>query len=685
MAYAASTSASQHLIKSEGSMAALSDEDSLMKLVQETHAPDDRKFDVRTLLNVLEDILINCESREIESIMPATQTHKETPDNSREVLESLSYIIDKLSSEISYKVLSGADGHRTTISFLNMLSNYSWDSKLVLIMLAFALNYGEFWLIAEIRFSNPFAKTMATLKQFRPFILEYAATSLKPTFDALNNLIRVMREVTKCVVEVGELSSEIPAYLELSALVQRATYWTTISAMACATQINTLAKLDNADQLAGELSTLADKLQNIHDRLRSQLTICYQQKDDMSYQMLLNLFKSVHIDNMKILKALICSKNDIQPLFDGYTKKRVNIDVLRQKNVLLLISDLHIPDYEIFFLETHYRITGNHLFEVVWIPIMDRTIKWNDLGQKQFESLQSKMPWYTVYHPTQIDKVVIKFIKEVWHFNNKPILVVLDPHGKVVSPNALHMMWIWGSHAFPFTSLREEMLWKEETWRLELLVDGIDPMLVNWVGEEEYIFLHGGDDVEWVKEFTEMVRKVSQAAQKPVEMVYLGKSYKKDKVRKIAKTITDEKLGHSWDPTMIWFFWTRLDSMLFSKIQLRKIDENDTLTHEIKKLISYDKEMGWALLSKGPNIVVNGHSTTVLRALTEYDKWKENVPVKGFDLSFKEHHDKLQNTNGPCCRFEFPSTFGEIPEHLKCPECLRSMEKHMAFRCCHDC
>jgi len=58
---------------------------------------------------------------------------------------------------------------------------------------------------------------------------------------------------------------------------------------------------------------------------------------------------------------------------------------------------------------------------------------------------------------------------------------VLDPQGKVVCPNALHMMWIWGSSAFPFTSLREESLWKDETWRLELLVDGIDPVILNWV------------------------------------------------------------------------------------------------------------------------------------------------------------------------------------------------------------
>lgn len=61
------------------------------------------------------------------------------------------------------------------------------------------------------------------------------------------------------------------------------------------------------------------------------------------------------------------------------------------------------------------------------------------------------------------------------------MVVVLDPQGRVSCPNAIHMMWIWGSAAYPFTSSREEALWKEETWRLELLVDGIDQEILNWV------------------------------------------------------------------------------------------------------------------------------------------------------------------------------------------------------------
>lgn len=95
------------------------------------------------------------------------------------------------------------------------------------------------------------------------------------------------------------------------------------------------------------------------------------------------------------------------------------------------------------------------------------------------------MPWYIIHHPTMLEPAVIKFIKEVWHFAKKQILVVLDPQGKVACPNALHMVWIWGNLAYPFTSIKEEALWKSETWRLELLVDGIDPDMLEWV---HYIF-----------------------------------------------------------------------------------------------------------------------------------------------------------------------------------------------------
>jgi hypothetical protein len=110
----------------------------------------------------------------------------------------------------------------------------------VLALAAFAVNYGEFWLVAQLYSSNPLAKGLAILKQL-PEILEYTDT-LKPKFEALTNLIKAMLDVTKCIVEFKELPSQYitPDTSELvtaNAHIPIAVYWTIRSIVACASQI----------------------------------------------------------------------------------------------------------------------------------------------------------------------------------------------------------------------------------------------------------------------------------------------------------------------------------------------------------------------------------------------------------------------------------------------------------------
>ncbi|KAF7135501.1 hypothetical protein RHSIM_Rhsim08G0047800 [Rhododendron simsii] len=700
----------QQLIKSDRRMIMASDDSVMLKQIQATHNPDGRDIDVKPILNLVEDILSRA-TMTVDSILPGvihgqaqSVEDKAQQTSAIAMLDALSYIIDRISCEIAYKCLGGEEGHQTTVSLLNMLSNYTWDAKLVLTLAAFALHHGEFWLLAQIYSSNQLAKSMAILKQL-PVIIEHSGP-LKPKFDALNNLIRAMLDLTRCIVAFKELPSayvtpDVPAMAAAANTIPTAVYWTMRGVVACTAQISSLTSMGHeygtSTTEAWELSTLAHKINSIYEHLTKQLNICNQlieeKRNNESYEALSHIFEIIHIDNMKVLKALIYPRDDLLPLFDGSSKKRVSLDVLRRKNVLLLISSLYISPDELSILEQIYNESRQHatrldnLYEVVWIPIVDRSMQqWTDPMQKQFESLQSTMLWYTVHHPSLINRAVIRFVRERWHFRNKPILVVLDPQGRVVSPNAIHMMWIWGSNAFPFTSLREENLWREETWKLELLVNGIDQTVLNWIRDEKYIFVYGGDDIEWIRRFTATARSVAQSARIPLEMVYVGKSSKKEQVRKIVTTITNEKLSHTWQDLMIWFFWTRLESMLFSKIQLGRIDDQDPMMQEIKKLLSYDKSGGWAVLSRGAAVVVNGHGTKVMPTLLEYDLWKENIATKGFDRSFKDHHDKLHGTEYPCCRFEFLSTAGtgRIPEGMRCPECLRAMEKYITFCCCHD-
>ena len=167
---------------------------------------------------------------------------------------------------------------------------------------------------------------------------------------------------------------------------------------------------------------------------------------------------------------------------DFYLCKQVQIDVLKKKHVLLLISSLdNLSQEEILVLRKMYKdLKASKECRIVWLPIVDRSIDWQQTLYK-FESLQKRMPWYTIQDPATIQPAVIKYIKEEWKYSKKAILVSVDPQGRILNQNAFHTLWIWGISAFPFTAETEEALWKEKSWTLELLVGGIDATILQWV------------------------------------------------------------------------------------------------------------------------------------------------------------------------------------------------------------
>ncbi|XVE67804.1 hypothetical protein DITRI_Ditri09bG0017900 [Diplodiscus trichospermus] len=131
-----------------------------------------------------------------------TETEEKAQDaNFEAMLENHTHTIDRIACELSCKAFG--DAHATTTAIFNRLSTYTWEDKLVVSLSAFALNYGEFWLLAQIHSTNQLAKPMAILRQL-PSIIKHTAV-LKPRFDALNNLIQTMMDVARCVVEFKEL------------------------------------------------------------------------------------------------------------------------------------------------------------------------------------------------------------------------------------------------------------------------------------------------------------------------------------------------------------------------------------------------------------------------------------------------------------------------------------------------
>ncbi|KEH35012.1 putative sieve element occlusion [Medicago truncatula] len=687
-------------LKKERRMFSTSDDSAMTKQVQATHAPDGREIDVKPLIQIVDEILIQIIARSVEG-HEHVKHEQDTLETSAalaefDMLDALAFIINKISCELSCKCSGGGDAHASTMVLLNYLSSYPWHAKVVLTLAAFAVIFGEFWLVAQSSVSNTLAKSVALLKQL-PDIVENSV-SLRPQFDALNKLVKAALDVTMCIVEFKDLPSEYisedaPPMSVASAHIPIATYWVIRSIVACASQIASLIGMRNeaisSASEAWELSSLAHKVTSIYEHLKNQLALCYQSIDEKkhieAFLYLVHLFETVHVDNMKILRALIYAKDDIPPLIDGTTKLRVSLEVLRRKHVLLLISDLDLSLEEIMILDNLYkdaRSRGETHYEMVWIPVVDKAT-WNEVNKQKFEYLQSTMPWHSVRDPFIIEPSVIKYIKEVWNYTKRAILVALDPQGRLSSQNALHMIWIWGNLAFPFTSEKEESLWKQEIWSLELLVDGIDPALLDWMTEGKIICLYGGEDLEWIETFTKTAMNVARTSNFELEMVYVGKSNAKERMQRMITTFNNKKFSYFFpNVTSIWFFWARLESMLYSKLQHGRTVENDKIMSEVMTVLSFDgSDRGWAIFCRGPSEMARAKGDTALTSLRDFDKWKHRIEQDGWVPALNDYIKEIQQPHH-CNRLILPGSTGGIPQKVVCAECGRQMEKYFMYRCC---
>ncbi|XP_022726824.1 protein SIEVE ELEMENT OCCLUSION B-like [Durio zibethinus] len=703
LSYVSHTGSNPHMVSTSGGKA-------MGRQMEATHEPAGIEINMKPILDIVEVIFRRASPNAAGTVegenMQVDALDETAPRYSIDQLfDVLSVTINRISCEIAYRLSIGEDAHSTTLAVAQVVKSYSWDAKVVLALAAFAMTYGEFLLVVQLYTTNPLARGIVLLKQW-PEVLT-RADLLKPKFDTLANLINVMLLVAKCIVEFKELPSkyispEDPEMSSANSDIPSAVYWTIRSTVICASQIIGLTGMGHefisSTTDAWELSSLVHNINGIYNDLMEKLKHCRQRinerKDIEAYQTLLRLFDAIHADNMKILKALIYAKDGQPPLWDATTKQRVRIELLRQKYVLLLITDLVVPNQELLILEHVYNeprvqpTRAESQYEVIWIPVVDRSTPFDDTKKKQFESLQATMPWYSVGHPSMIEPAVIRYIKEVWGFSKKPLLVVLDLQGRVVNPNAIHMMFIWGSLAFPFTKIREEALWKEETWRIELLADSIDPSIINWLTERKVICLYGGENMDWIRKFTTTARAVAQTANIKLEMLYMGKSNPKEKVRRNMTTIQRENLSHVLpDISLIWFFWVRLESMWHSRVQHGVTVENDQILQEIMTMLSFDaSDQGWAVIARGSDEIARAKAEIILKSLEEYTAWEALAAEKGFIPALNDHIQGL-HTEHHCNRLILPETtvgFGSIHERVVCVECGKPMEKFFLYRCCND-
>lgn len=134
------------------------------------------------------------------------------------------------------------------MGILESLSSYAWDAKAVIALASFSVNYGQFWLVANLFPTDPLAKSVALLKQL-PDIIEQSSV-MKARFDAINNLVKVSLEVTRSIFEFNRLPSKYisqdsePMAIALTH-IPVAVYWIVRSLVACASQVTEILGLSH--------------------------------------------------------------------------------------------------------------------------------------------------------------------------------------------------------------------------------------------------------------------------------------------------------------------------------------------------------------------------------------------------------------------------------------------------------
>lgn len=128
------------------------------------------------------------------------------------------------------------------MDLLKSLASYSWDAKIVIAFAAFAINYGEFWLVEHLHTKNPLAKNIATLKDLPDVVAHAAGGELRKQFDAVIDLLTEILKVTHCIIEFKELpplyiNTQSPEITAATAHIPSAVYWCIRGLLVCASTL----------------------------------------------------------------------------------------------------------------------------------------------------------------------------------------------------------------------------------------------------------------------------------------------------------------------------------------------------------------------------------------------------------------------------------------------------------------
>ncbi|XP_031100209.1 protein SIEVE ELEMENT OCCLUSION B-like isoform X2 [Ipomoea triloba] len=628
--------------------------------------------------------------------------------------------------------------------FVKMLCAYPWEGKLLMMLAAFSINFGE--------------SRLRALKGSKTPLLAMAPSHIQ---QSISLFIKSVLRLTDIIVELAQSSS-----YNSSPVIPLASYWIFTSILTCASYFNCLPSIIGSEWLTDEVSKLSSLTATVKDIFSYCRPMLEMKREEDSYNALWCAFSDENpapSTNLDVLK-LIFNVKDVdkeKPLFDP-DGRTVGLRSLENKKLALLITSHLDIDYSMVFASSSISKMIAHL----WIPIVDDPTLWNTAAvENNYRSLASTIKLHTLKNVQKsIASGFARFVKKkffpTFQIGGTAIIVLLDHQGRMVYYIATHMTikriidflskggvgefmkrdskvpffknmmkemtlpvrhlvsdidekisdfankmdskleeWCRGIRNdvqnsiehIGFKAVMKEDPWKEKTWCTKLLIGGgynFNEQAKEWVNGNEHIFFIGGKDIKWVKTFaSNVLTEIHFNPQLTIKMTYVGSN------NKVASTIRQDRICATFDQIEQGFsFWMNLQSIFLSRIKFLDEtygdEESDEILKGLKFLLAYEIAVdGWALLCKGNKIVVYDLGDKMLAVMNEFAKWKESAIVKGFDQAFKDHHHEMfGSTCTPQhypCALEYPSNSDKVPENIKCPQCCHNMEKFVTFKCYH--
>ncbi|GMY34745.1 protein sieve element occlusion b [Fagus crenata] len=245
---------------------------SIVDQIRETHdhAHADDNFDVESLLVVVRNILNGDTLVEDDSLGTAEAQLKEKAHEA----SFIPPLIKQLSIEIASKDSGVEIPCKTTMSVLKRLSSYSWNAKAVLTLAAFALDYGEFWLLNQFNPSDKLGKSVRVL-QGVPTILKLENKWIPKQIAELDKLIKATLEVIECIFKLEKLfkdgdAKDVPALSTHMGDIPIYVYRSITTIVACSTQ---LFGLINDEDKTHKLSPFIKKINDTLDFLKMHIEL----------------------------------------------------------------------------------------------------------------------------------------------------------------------------------------------------------------------------------------------------------------------------------------------------------------------------------------------------------------------------------------------------------------------------